>query len=355
MNGNRQILIWIGIFTIIGIILLMVACENGMLLPKKTQDTDAPLVEEQGTAGPEETFEKGEISDDTPVQIVEKEPETLTVGKPYPEKLVESGTRNVLIIGEDKLNNLYDTIGIVSIDKKNKKLTMIMIPRDTYIEYNKNIMKKLEEMHLSNVAGVYKINYTHHIGSKINYSGKFKSGSISFLAEVIKEKFGVEIDDYVKINTKGFRELVDYLGGVDIYVPYDMHYDDPVQDLHIHIEKGMRHLNGEDAEGFVRFRQGYKEDGTMFEIGDSGRKNNQLNFMKQLIQQKGTIKNIGKIPGLIDLLGKNISHSIGLGDVLQTYIGLAKDVISDKYEISSINLNSEKMIRINGSSYLVFD
>lgn len=351
MAANRKILIWIGVFTLIGLILVMVACETGVLSSQKPQQDVGPVIQDNTIAEPAKVQQEI-IQPDTQTEILQK---TLTVGKPYSGKLVEEGTRNILIIGEDKLNDLYDTIGIASIDSRNKTLKLIMIPRDTYIEYNHDILSKLEQVNLINSPGIFKINYAHHVGSKIEYSGKFDSGPSSFLAEIVKEKFGVLVDDYVKINTKGFKALINHLGGVDIYVPYEMNYDDPTQDLAIHITKGVQHLDGADAEGFVRFRQGFREDGTLFEIGDSGRKKNQLNFMKELINQKGTIKNIGKIPGIMDLLGKNVQHSIGVGDVLQTYMGMAKDIISDKYDITSENLNSEKMTRIYGSSYLVFD
>ncbi len=349
MGAKRKIFIWIGVFTLIGFILLMVACETGVLT-QKLQETEK---EEKGSMIEEQITDHQDIMQS--MTQTDESPKNLTVGKPYSGKLVEEGTRNILIIGEDKLNDLYDTIGIASIDSRKKTLKLIMIPRDTYIEYNHEILSKLEEVKLLNSPGIFKINYAHHVGSRIEYSGMFNSGSTSFLAEVVNEKFGVGFDDYVKINTKGFKSLIDYLGGVDIYVPYDMNYEDPAQNLFIHIPKGMNNLDGAGAEGFVRFRQGYKEDGSFFEIGDSGRKKNQLDFMKVLIKQKGTIKNIGKIPGLLNLLGKNVEHSIGLGDVLQTYMVMAKDIISDEYEITSENLNSEKMTRIYGSSYLVFD
>lgn len=359
MGSNRNILIWIGILASIGVILLMVACETGVLTTQQQQNHQ-PVFENEETAGAAPTAvivqpETIPPENTQPVAVPENKPGTLTAGKQYSGQLVEEGTINVLIIGRDKVNNLNDTIGIASIDKKNRTLKFIMIPRDTYIEYNDDIMAKLKELNLDEEPGVFKINYAHHIGSRIDYTGKFKSGPTSFLASVVREKFGVEADDYVNINPNGFRELIDYLGGVDIDVPYDMDYEDPSQDLYIHIKKGSRHLDGEGAEGFVRFRQGYREDGSFFEIGDTKRKENQLYFLKALIKQKGTIKNITKIPGMISLLGKNIQHSIGLGDALQTYIGLAKDIISDKYEIAAENLSSDKLIRIKGASYMVFE
>lgn len=352
MSANKKILIWIGVFALIGIVLLMVACETGVLTqqqpPQLSFEPEKTVVT---TPGPETARQENTQTADMPEEKLNK----LTVGKPYSGKLVEEGAINVLIIGRDKVSNLHDTIGIASINKKKKTLKFIMIPRDTYIEYNEEIISKLKSLKLNKEPGVFKINYAHHVGSKIEYSGRFNSGSISFLAEVVKERFGVEADDYISINSNGFKELVDYLGGVNINVPYDMDYEDPSQDLYIHIKKGSRLLDGEDAEGFVRFRQGYREDGTFFEIGDIKRKENQLNFMKALIKQKGTIKNVGKIPGMLSLLGKNIQHSIGLGDALQTYIGLAKDIISDEYDITTENLSSEKTIRINGASHIVFD
>lgn len=278
----------------------------------------------------------------------------ITTGVRYSGKLVEEGSRNVLIIGEDKLNDLYDTIGIASIDEKNGKLKLIMIPRDTYIEYGGKVADYLDEVGKSKSPGIYKINCAHLIGSMVKYKGKFKSGPTSFLAQVIKEKFGIDVDDYVKINTSGFASMVDLFGGVDIKVPYLMNYDDPTQDLHIHISKGMQHLDGSQSEGFVRYRQGFKEDGSYFEIGDPGRKKNQLDFLQAFIKQHGTITQIDKIPQLIQLLGKNVQHSIGVGDVLQVYIKLAKDIVLSKFQIESENLDG-KQKKINGSSYLMLE
>ncbi len=358
LGSKKILLIWSGLLDLVGFILLMFACEPGLLKPQSEQ-SDA--VDESTQNDPVSQQSSGKPDTGRPAvqepnqEPAEQEPETLTVGKPYSGKLVEEGSTNILIIGQDKVNILYDTIGIASIDSKNKKVKLIMIPRDTYIEYNDNIKAVMDKEGKLHTAGVFKINYTHHVGNMIDYQGKFKSGSISFLADVVEEKFNVELQDYVKLNTSGFRELIDHLGGVDIYVPYRMDYVDPTQDLVIDIQKGHQHLDGHDAEGFVRFRQGYNEDGVLFEIGDTGRKKNQLNFLKELIKQKGTVKNIGKIPGILEILGKNVQHSIGLGDVLTKYIGMATDVITQGYEIELVNLDSDNMIRVDGASYIVLD
>ncbi|HHW31958.1 MAG TPA: LCP family protein [Clostridiaceae bacterium] len=287
-----------------------------------------------------------EISDDLTLGV--------TVEKPYPEKLVEDDGINILIMGEDKENYLYDTLGIISISREAKKVKLIMIPRDLYIKYNPKIIELLREANLADVPGVLKINYAHHIGVMLKYEGDFKTYSASFLAQIIKEKFGIKINDYVKTNLQGFRDIVDVYGGVEINVPYDMNYDDPLQDLSIHLKKGPQRLNGEQAEGFVRFRQGYTEEGEYFEIGDVGRKENQIAFIKAFASQAGTLSNIDKIPEVIKILGKNVQHSIGVGDVLTKYMSLAKDIIINKYDIEGLTLEG-KMQNINGVFYIVID
>jgi LCP family protein required for cell wall assembly len=361
MKSYRTIFIWIGIFAILGIVLIMVACETGVLEPQNGPEQNAGVQDGLGGdtgIGTGTGIGSGNSSGGnlpgtgTSQPDASNEPKTLTVGKPYSVKLVEEGTKNVLILGQDKVSFLYDTMGIVSIDEKNETIKIIMLPRDTYIEYNDKIKAELDKAGKLHEAGYLKINNTHNVGSKINYSGRFDSGPISFLAEVIKEKFSIEIHDYVKINIDGFRELIDHLGGVDINVPYRMDYIDPAQDLVIDLQPGPQHLDGHDAEGFVRFRKGYREDGTFFEIGDSGRKKNQLYFMKELIKQKGSLKTIEKLPGIIEILGRNIQHSIGLGDMITSYMVIATEAITKNYEVVLENVNSDNFIWIDGSQYV---
>ena len=74
-------------------------------------------------------------------------------------------------------------------------------------------------------------------------------------------------------------------GGVDIYVPYDMHYDDIYQDLYIHMDKGWHRLSGKEAEGFVGYRQSDEMGNITHSIGDFERKKNQLTSSKPLLSR----------------------------------------------------------------------
>ena len=116
-----------------------------------------------------------------------------------------------------------------------------------------------------------------------------------FLCDIIKEIFGIHIDDYAYVKVQGVRNIVEYFGGVYINVPILMNYVDPVQNLDIYIEPGYQRLNGKQAEGFLRFRQGWNEHGVMINHGDIFRKKNQIAFMQAFIKQKVTLSNLARI------------------------------------------------------------
>ena len=356
---KKNVLIWLSAFVVITLSVFALG-KFGLLGQDKSAAIDMDENLPTSTIDPIDITEKNAHNIPapsiipTPGKIDYDSIPGLTNEKLYSEQLVSKGSKNILFVGSDKLTGLYDTIGILSIDKENEKLKLIMIPRDLHIDYNQKVKHYLEINGKLNNAGFYKINCAYNIGPYLKYEGKFAPYSMNFLADVIKEKFGIEVDDYVKINPEGFVELVDLFGGVDLEVPYDMNYDDPYQDLSIHLSKGMQQLDGNEAEGFVRFRQGYNEKNELIQIGDIERKNNQVKFIKAFIKQHGTITNIDKIPGLVDTLKKNMKHSFGVGDLLTSYLGHAKDAITKKYEIESITLSGKGKMQ-NGSYYIFIE
>ena len=62
-----------------------------------------------------------------------------------------------------------------------------------------------------------------------------KGGEELVISEVEKIT-GLKVDYFMTLNFKGFRRDCRYSGGVELNVPMDMDYDDPIQGLHIHQE-----------------------------------------------------------------------------------------------------------------------
>ena len=126
---------------------------------------------------------------------------------------------NILVVGQSQ--NLTDTLMVCSYDPKTQDACMLSIPRDTFVGRNRNY-----------ATGNDKINSLYQIDP-------------NKLVEKVNEITGLNIQYYIKVDTKGLRDLVDSVGGIDFNVPIDMNYDDASQNLHIHLKAGYQHLDGD--------------------------------------------------------------------------------------------------------------
>ena len=198
------------------------------------------------------------------------------------------GIYSVLVVGTDKVGLNTDTILVASLDSINNRASVMSIPRDTMSNVNRNVKK---------------INAAYSIGAK---NGK---GNVKKLKDEVSDLMGFEVDNYVVVNLKAFEELIDAIGGVTIDVPRNMNYDDPYQNLHIHINKGLQTLNGEQAIGFVRYRSGYAE-------GDIGRVKAQQLFIEALVNQVATPATVTKMPKLIDIVLDNMDTDLSNGELI---------------------------------------
>ncbi len=289
-------------------------------------------------------------------RVNSEKPYNLTGGQKYFKDLVDKNSINILLIGPDESGANYDTLLIASIDDSNNDLKLINLPRDIYIEYSDNVKKALKEVwpSYSKSKGIYKINAAHTLGKRINYKnnqGRFGNAEFDFTADLIEEVFGIYIDDYIYLKPSSLKRVVDYFGGVEIDVPYLMKYSDPTQNLTINIKKGLQTLNGAQAEGFVRYRQGIDEKGKYKSIGDIERKENQIAFVKAFIDQHMTLKNIGKIINIYKDLDSYVTSSVDKPEKAGDYGKLAEKLYKNSFTKSSEIIEC-KNENINGVYYL---
>jgi len=179
-----------------------------------------------------------------------------------PKEMDWSKKINILLVGidqryEDEMSR-SDTNLLLSIDPKNKKIVIVSLPRDTFVE-------------LPGYEGHQKLAHAHSYGG------------IPLLIKTVENLLGIEIPYYVEVNFEGFTKMIDLIGGVTIDVEKDMDYESYLGDVKIHLKKGLQHLNGEKALMYVRFR--------MDETGDIGRMERQQKFLKALIEQSLKIEN----------------------------------------------------------------
>ncbi len=279
-------------------------------------------------------------------------PMTLTENQTYGQSLMSKDAVHVLVIGPDVSGSNYDTLLIAGLDAATGEIKLLNLPRDLYINYSPEVLARLQK----NSPKTYKstparkINAAHIIGKHIDYRQdnlRFGSSGLDFTADLIQEVFDIRIDDVVIIKPSAFRKIIDQFGGVDIDVPYRMHYSDPTQNLVIDLQKGPQHLDGNGTEGFVRFRQGTDAKGKHISIGDTARKENQVDFVKAFTAQKLTLGNLGKMMQTAAAMDEYIQTSIESPEKRAAYIklgtSLSKNLSQSSEEVVCVNFKKNKI------------
>ncbi len=195
-----------------------------------------------------------------------------------------------LLVGEDTSSGSTDTIMLASYDVANQTASLMSIPRDTMVNVSWDI-KKINSVYSASEA---------------------KGGGIENLKKQVSYLTGVMPDFYVIVQWEAVGEIVEALGGVYFDVPFDMNYDDPYQDLHIHQEKGYRLLDGEDAMEVVRWRQ--NSDGTNY--GDTTRVEVQQAFLMALAEQCLKLGNWTKVSAFAKIFAENVETDLPLTNIL---------------------------------------
>ena len=191
----------------------------------------------------------------------------------------------IMLLGVDERKDdvgRSDTLMILNLSENSASL--LTIPRDTLVYIERH--------------GYQKINAAYaHGGAKLTRA-------------TVEDFLGIEIDHYVTINKSRFAEVIDAMGGVDIYVERDMHYEDPWDDdggLFIDLKQGLQHLDGDTAIQFVRFRDSE---------GDVGRVRRQQAFMKSCADRLSEPSMLIKLPELLKVAVKAIDTDLSSGEML---------------------------------------
>ncbi|PNT92936.1 LCP family protein [Clostridium thermosuccinogenes] len=230
---------------------------------------------------------------------------------------------NVLILGLDEYGERSDVIILANLNTDNGNLNLLSVARDTRVR----------------ARGKY---------TKIN--ALIGMGGERMIMDKVEEITGLSIPYYITLDFKGFKKVIDVLGGVEMEVPFDMDYDDPQQNLHIHLKKGRQVLDGEKAIQFVRYRKGNRK-GVGYINGDIDRISAQQQLIKALIAQKAKIKYLSKIDDIFLILKDYVKTNIEISDVNYYLDGLVKI----RYEKTKTFTLPGESVYTNKTWYYIYD
>jgi LCP family protein required for cell wall assembly len=218
-----------------------------------------------------------------------------------------NGSENILVLGSDtrsggngKLGGgtddgtaRSDTAMVVHVHKGHKKASVVSVPRDTLVDRPECTGTDGEK---------------HPAATGVMFNSAYSTGGAACAVKTVESLSGLRMDHYLEVDFKGFRQLVDDLGGVEVTTTEDI--ADP--DSHLDLKAGTHRLDGEQALGLVRTRHGVG-DGS-----DLGRIQLQQAFVKALVRQAGDIGLLGspkKLYDLADTATKTLTTDSGLGSV----------------------------------------
>ena len=214
-----------------------------------------------------------------------------------------------------------DTLMVITFNPKTLTATMFSIPRDTYVPIACN----------------------HNAYNKINSSAAYGTNCV---IDTVENLIDIDIDYYAKINFRGFIDLVDALGGVDVEVEqpdYSFYVkqhgegrlceSNSLRDTTnlVCMDTGWQHLNGEQALAYARNRHGFIES-------DIARNRHQQQIVEAVTKKASKLKSFDSLENLLDAISENIATNMTTNQILSFY-----DVLKDMLANS---LNGDEFITI---------
>ncbi|GGK65381.1 LytR family transcriptional regulator [Sphaerisporangium melleum] len=260
--------------------------------------------------------------------------------KPVEAGTVESdatGAMNILLVGVDKRDDLTrrqqnqlhlgrevgqrtDTIMVIRLSEDHSKITVVSIPRDSWVD----IPGK----------GQHKINSAYSLGGA------------PLAVRTIRDLTGLTINHYVEVNVLGFINVVDALGGISVCTPVAI--DD--QHTGFKLQPGTYELDGAKALFYARTRATARSD-----LDRIDRQQQVISALLQRALSGGTLTNPGKLFGLVSSTLKTLTVDQALANDL---VGLAeqlKDVSTDDVTFTTVPLADVDYKTPTGESAVLWD
>ena len=172
--------------------------------------------------------------------------------------------------GSPTINSNSDVNIICTINKSTHQVLLLSTPRDFFVPLS--------------ISGGNR--------DKLTHAGAY---GVDVSEATLEMLYGINIDYYMKINFSGFENVIDALGGIDVYSEYDF----TAYHGGYHYHQGMNRVNGKQALGFARERYS-------FGAGDRQRGRNQMEVIKGMINKITSKDMLTNYVGVMNSLSESI-------------------------------------------------
>lgn len=195
---------------------------------------------------------------------------------------------------------------LAAVNTRTRQLRLVATPRDFYVEFSatKGQMDKLTH------AGIY---------------------GVAQSMDALERLYDLEIDYYVRLNFSGFVQIIDALGGIEVYSDYDFTVEN-IRDYH----KGYNSLTGLEALAFARERYS-------FPSGDYQRAKNQMEVIRAVVQKCASPAILKNYRSVMEAIAGNFETNMPQEQILS----LVRRQLSDggAWDISSLTVSGTSAYR----------
>ena len=239
-----------------------------------------------------------------------------------PDASGHEGIYNILLVGTDGDSTRTDTLLIANLNTKEHTVSLMSIPRDTYITGNYVIPK---------------------INSVYSAAGQGDRG-IRALTDKIRETLAIAVDGYVLVDLQGFEKTIDMVGGVEFDIPTDLQYDDDDENIHVDLKAGRQLLDGAHALQLCRYRSGAADM-------DIERAATQQEFLRALARKLALSATLAKVKDYAELFATYVRTDLTVGNLI--YLG-SELMQCDFNAMYTVTLPGEA-VEIKGGDYYQLD
>ena len=200
-----------------------------------------------------------------------------------------------LVFGIDDAAKNTDVMFTMSYDSAEGAVRVAQIPRDTYYSFG-NSQNKINQIYATKIA-----------------SGKSAKEALAESGKEISMLFGADFDGYIGVTIETFKRLVDAIGGIDVELSEDMTFSLSPDEEPLTLKKGINRIDGEGAERFVRYRQGYA-------MGDLGRIDAQKIFLNALFGKILSGLSLPDVIRVINSFQNEVITNIRVSDVISAFM-----------------------------------
>jgi LCP family protein required for cell wall assembly len=208
---------------------------------------------------------------------------------------------------------LTDSMLVVSVLPQSHHTSLVSVPRDLWVQYPPN-------------SGNYtKINSIYELASKNNKDPQ-AGGQAAY--QKVSLVTGLQIPYWLTIDFTGFKQVIDAIGGIDVYVPDSFNACYPKNDdaaidpswIKVQFNKGMQHMNGNTAITYARAREplevcGKGKSENLAELTDFGRSARQQIIVKAVLAKVKQLSTWPHLYAAMDALQHAIHTNMSLADL----------------------------------------